>query len=98
MENNENGQQVVLVKNDEIEKLTELGFQNGGDIVVLETETGAIGVDKETGIVATFSDGVSIEELAIVTDLVSNGIAEIVNATDFEIDDLKEELKYDQGE
>ena len=98
MENNENGQQVVLVKNDEMEKLTELGFQNGGDIVVLETETGAIGVDKETGIVATFSDGVSIEELAIVTDLVSNGIAEIVNATDFEIDDLKEELKYDQGE
>ena len=43
---------VVAVKPEEIENLTDLGFKEEEDLMVFETETGVVGVDKETGIVA----------------------------------------------
>ena len=71
---------VTVVKPDEIESLPDLGFKDEGDLMIMETETGIIGVDKETGIVAVESDGASVEETAIVAELVDSGVAEVTTA------------------
>ena len=93
MENINNESQVVKVKPEEIETLPELGFVDEDDTMVLDTETGAVGVDKETGVVAVVSDGVSIEELAVVSELVASGIAETVSADGVDAETVKDEIQ-----
>ncbi|MBR1984632.1 MAG: hypothetical protein IKA31_02730 [Clostridia bacterium] len=92
-QNNINETQVVKVKAEEIETLPELGFVDEDNTMVLDTETGTVGVDKETGVVAVAGDGVSIEELAIVSELVKNGIAETVSADGVDAETVKSEMQ-----
>lgn len=84
--------QVVAVKPEEIQNLGDLGFQEDADLMVLETETGIVGVDKETGVVATQSDGASVEELAIVSELVASGVAEVTTADAADANTAKTEV------
>lgn len=45
---------VAVVKEEEIESLPELGFEDDGDLMVYKTNNGIIGVDKETGMGVIF--------------------------------------------
>ena len=95
MENDEikNETPVAVVKPEEIESLPELGFKDDGDLMIMETETGIIGVDKETGIVAVESNGASVEETAIVAELVDSGVAEVTTADKVNADAAKKEVE-----
>lgn len=84
---------VTVVKPDEIESLPDLGFKDEGDLMIMETETGIIGVDKETGIVAVESDGASVEETAIVAELVDSGVAEVTTADEVDANTAIKEVE-----
>lgn len=80
---------VAVVKKEEIESLPELGFEDDGDLMVYKTNNGIVGVDKETGMVATNSgDNASVEEVAIVSELVANDVAEIVSTTELDAKEI----------
>lgn len=80
---------VAVVKKEEIESLPELGFEDDGDLMVYKTNNGIVGVDKETGMVATNSgDNASVEEVAIVSELVANDVAEVVSTTELDAKEI----------
>ena len=82
----------VVVKHDEIENLTNLGFIEEDGLLVKETETGAVFVDPESGTVGTIpNDGsISINELGVVAELVASGVAETIAATGDELETLED--------
>lgn len=80
---------VTVVKKEEIESLPDLGFEDDGDLMVYKTDNGIVGVDKETGMVATNSnDSASVEEVAIVSELVANDVAEVVSTTELDAKEI----------
>lgn len=80
---------VAVVKKEEIESLPELGFEDDGDLMVYKTNNGIVGVDKETGMVAANSgDNASVEEVAIVSELVANDVAEVVSTTELDAKEI----------
>lgn len=102
MENNEvqTEQQVVAVKQEEIELLPDLGFQENDGAMVFETNEGGVVVDKETGVVASFvndDSGVSMENQAVVSELVKSGVADLVDANSIDTESIKHEIEGGEG-
>lgn len=80
---------VAIVKKEEIESLPNLGFEDDGDLMIYKTNSGIVGVDKETGMVATNSNNnASVEEVAIVSELVANDVAEVVSTTELDAQEI----------
>lgn len=85
-------EEVIIVKKEEIGTLSELGFKEEEGLMVFDTASGSIGVDKENGVVAVQTNGPSVQELAIVSEMVSSKIAEVVDSTDIDVDNIKEDM------
>ena len=89
-EKNQDETLVAVVKKEEIESLPDLGFEDDGDLMVYKTNNGIVGVDKDTGMVAVNSgDSASVEEVAVVSELVANNVAEVVSTNELNAQEIE---------
>ena len=89
-EKNQDETLVAVVKKEEIESLPDLGFEDEGDLMVYKTNNGIVGVDKDTGMVAVNSgDSASVEEVAVVSELVANNVAEVVSTNELDAQEIE---------
>ena len=89
-EKNQDETLVAVVKKEEIESLPDLGFEDDGDLMVYKTNNGIVGVDKDTGMVAVNSgDSASVEEVAVVSELVANNVAEVVSTNELDAQEIE---------
>ena len=89
-EKNQDETLVAVVKKEEIESLPDLGFEDDGDLMVYKTDNGIVGVDKATGMVAVNSgDSASVEEVAVVSELVANNVAEVVSTNELDAQEIE---------
>ena len=89
-EKNQDETLVAVVKKEEIESLPDLGFEDDGDLIVYKTNNGIVGVDKDTGMVAVNSgDSASVEEVAVVSELVANNVAEVVSTNELDAQEIE---------
>lgn len=98
-EKNQDETLVAVVKKEEIESLPDLGFEDDGDLMVYETNNGIVGVDKDTGMIAVNSgDSASVEEVAIVSELVANNVAEVVSTNELDAQETEKAVDGVNGD
>lgn len=90
----------VIVNQEEIETLNELGFEDEDGLLIKETSDSLVCVDKESGTVAVVAneDGIAVGGLGVVAELVANGIAETKSIDSSEIKDVIDTLEYNASD